>query len=66
MDRRKNKMKRDYIVPEIIVMKMDAGELLLTQSTVYADDETTTDEQWAPKYYQPIDDESAAAGGFGK
>lgn len=59
-------MKRDYIVPEIIVMKMDAGEPLLTQSTVYADDETTTDEQCAPKYYQPIDDESAAVGGFGK
>ena len=59
-------MKRDYIVPEIIVMKMDAGELLLTQSTVYADPDTTTDEQCAPKYYQLIDDESAAADGFGK
>lgn len=65
MDRKKNKMKRDYIVPEIIVMKMDAGELL-SGSAVPADYETTTDEQWAPKYYQPIDDESAAAGGFGK
>lgn len=64
MDRKKNKMKRDYIVPEIIVMKMDAGELL-SGSTFQADSETTTDEQWAPKYYQPIDDESAA-GGFGK
>lgn len=62
MDRRKNKMKRDYIVPEIIVMKMDAGELLLTQS---ANDGTTTDEQYAPKFYQLIDDESAD-GGFGK
>lgn len=65
MDRKKNKMKRDYIVPEIIVMKMDAGELL-SGSAVPADSETTTDEQWAPKYYQPIDDESVAAGGFGK
>lgn len=64
MDRKKNKMKRDYIVPEIIVMKMDAGELL--SGSTYADPDTTTDEQWAPKYYQPIDDESAAAGGFGK
>lgn len=62
MDRRKNKMKRDYIVPEIIVMKMDAGELLLTQS---ANDGTSTDEQRAPKFYQLIDDESAD-GGFGK
>lgn len=65
MDRKKNKMKRDYIVPEIIVMKMDAGELL-SGSTIQADPDTTTDEQCAPKYYQPIDDESAAAGGFGK
>lgn len=65
MDRKKNKMKRDYIVPEIIVMKMDAGELL-SGSAFQADSETTTDEQWAPKYYQPIDDESAAGGGFGK
>ena len=63
MDRKKNKMKRDYIVPEIIVMKMDAGELL--SGSTYADSDTTTDEQCAPKYYQPIDDESAA-GGFGK
>lgn len=62
MDRRKNKMKRDYIVPEIIVMKMDAGELLLTLS---ANDDTSTDEQCAPKFYQLIDDESAD-GGFGK
>lgn len=62
MDRRKNKMKRDYIVPEIIVMKMDAGELLLTLS---ANDGTSTDEQCAPKFYQLIDDESAD-GGFGK
>ena len=62
MDRKKNKMKRDYIVPEIIVMKMDAGELLLTQS---ANDGTSTDEQCAPKFYQLIDDESAD-GGFGK
>ena len=58
-------MKRDYIVPEIIVMKMDAGDLL-SGSAVPADSETTTDEQCAPKYYQLIDDESAAAGGFGK
>ncbi len=65
MDRKKNKMKRDYIVPEIIVMKMDAGELL-SGSSIKAEGDTTTDEQWAPKYYQPIDDESAAAGGFGK
>lgn len=65
MDRRKNKMKRDYIVPEIIVMKMDAGELL-SGSGIRPDGDTTTDEQWAPKYYQPIDDESAADGGFGK
>ena len=65
MDRRKNKMKRDYIVPEIIVMKMDAGELL-AGSSIPADDNTTTDEQCAPKYYQLIDDESAADGGFGK
>lgn len=64
MDRKKNKMKRDYIVPEIIVMKMDAGELL-SGSSIKAEGDTTTDEQWAPKYYQPIDDESAA-GGFGK
>lgn len=62
MDRRKNKMKRDYIVPEIIVMKMDAGELLLTLS---ANGDTTTEEQCAPKFYQLIDDESAD-GGFGK
>lgn len=53
MDRRRNKMKRDYIVPEIIVMKMDAGELLLTQS---ANDGTTTEEQNAPQYYQLIND----------
>lgn len=46
-------MKRDYIVPEIIVMKMDAGELLLTQS---ANDGTTTEEQNAPQYYQLIND----------
>lgn len=65
MDRKKNKMKRDYIVPEIIVMKMDAGELL-SGSAVPADSETTTDEQCAPKFYQLIDDESAAADGFGK
>ena len=56
-------MKRDYIVPEIIVMKMDAGELLLTLS---ANDGTTTEEQCAPKFYQLIDDESDADGGFGK
>ncbi len=66
MDRKKNKMKRDYIVPEIIVMKMDAGELLAGSGSNTRDGDTTTDEQWAPKYYQPIDDESAAAGGFGK
>ena len=59
-------MKRKYIVPEIIVMKMDAGEQLLAGSTTFqADPDTTTDEQCTPKYYQPIDDESAAAGGFG-
>lgn len=56
-------MKRDYIVPEIIVMKMDAGELLLTQS---ANDGTSTDEQCAPKFYQLINDESDADGGSGK
>ncbi len=65
MDRRKNKMKRDYIVPEIIVMKMDAGELL-SGSTFQPNGDTDTDEQCAPKYYQLIDDESAAAGDFGK
>lgn len=65
---KKNKMKRDYIVPEIIVMKMDAGEQFLAGSTQFQlnDDGTTTDEQCAPKYYQPIDDESDAASGFGK
>lgn len=66
MDRKKNKMKRDYIVPEIIVMKMDAGELLAGSTSIRPDGDTTTDEQWAPKYYQPIDDESDAASGFGK
>lgn len=63
MDMRKNKMKRDYIVPEIIVMKMDAGELLLTLS---ANGDTTTEEQCAPRLYQLIDDESDADGGSGK
>lgn len=65
MDRKKNKMKRDYIVPEIIVMKMDAGELLAGSGSITLDGDTTTDEQCAPKYHQLIDDESAAAG-FGK
>lgn len=66
MDRKKNKMKRDYIVPEIIVMKMDVGELLAGSGSITLDGDTTTDEQCAPKYHQLIDDESAAAGGFGK
>lgn len=61
MDRRKNKMKRDYIVPEIIVMKMDAGELL-AGSSISADGDTTTEEQCAPRLYQLIDDESDADG----
>lgn len=61
MDRRKNKMKRDYIVPEIIVMKMDAGELL-AGSSIPVDGDTETDEQCAPKFYQLIDDESDADG----
>lgn len=65
MDRKKNKMKRDYIVPEIIVMKMDAGELLAGSDSVKLDGDTTTDQQFAPKSYQLIDDESAD-GGFGK
>lgn len=60
MDRRKNKMKRDYIVPEIIVMKMDAGELLAGSSVQLGDGET--DEQCAPRFYQLIDDESDADG----
>ena len=60
-------MKRDYIVPEIIVMKMDAGELLAGSSYGFEADEngSTTDEQCAPKFYQLINDESDA-GGFGK
>lgn len=62
MDRRKNKMKRDYIVPEIIVMKMDAGELLAGSGTFTPDGDTGTDEQCAPKYYQLIDEESGADG----
>ena len=66
MDRKKNKMKRYYIVPEIIVMKMDAGELLSGSTSIRPDGGTETDEQCAPKYHQLIDDESAAAGGFGK
>ncbi len=65
MDRRKNKMKRDYIVPEIIVMKMDAGELLAGSGSIKPDPDTTTEEQCAPRLYQLIDDESAD-GGFGK
>ena len=44
MDRKKNKMKRDYIVPEIIVMKMDAGELLAGSGSITLDGDTTTDE----------------------
>ena len=55
-------MKRDYIVPEIIVMKMDAGELLAGSGTFTLDGDTGTDEQCAPKYYQLIDDESGADG----
>lgn len=58
-------MKRDYIVPEIIVMKMDAGELLAGSESIKLDGDTTTEEQCAPKFYQLIDDESAD-GGFGK
>ena len=53
-------MKRDYIVPEIIVMKMDAGELLAGSSVQLGDGET--DEQCAPRFYQLIDDESDADG----
>lgn len=44
MDRKKNKMKRDYIVPEIIVMKMDAGELLSGSTSIRPDGGTETDE----------------------
>lgn len=62
MDRRKNKMKRDYIVPEIIVMKMDAGELLAGSGSITPDGDTTTEEQCAPRLYQLIDDESDADG----
>lgn len=55
-------MKRDYIVPEIIVMKMDAGELLAGSGSIKPDPDTTTEEQCAPKFYQLIDDESDADG----
>lgn len=56
MDRKKNKMKRDYIVPEIIVMKMDAGELLAVSDPVKPDGDTETNEQCVPRFYQLIDD----------
>ena len=55
-------MKRDYIIPEIIVMKMDAGELLAGSGSIKPDPDTTTEEQCAPRLYQLINDESDADG----
>lgn len=53
-------MKRKYIVPEIIVMKMDAEEQLLAGSTITPDGGTNTEEQCAPTWRPLINDDTEA------